>query len=102
MAGTSDGIARASAEDWKLHLETVLTSYVEDRVLSGHQQRILRLYLNGANDKEIAATCACSEATIYEHWRRMAKKAGGFHKADVIADFHRYLAGDCARRRQNA
>jgi hypothetical protein len=32
----------------------------------------------------------------------MAKKVGGFHKCDVIADFHRYLAGDRARRTVNA
>jgi DNA-binding NarL/FixJ family response regulator len=98
MAGATDEFARASAGEWKLHLETVLRSYVADRNLSDHQQRILRLYLEGANDKQIASQCACSEATVYEHWRRMAKKAGGFHKCDVIADFHRYLGGDRARR----
>jgi DNA-binding CsgD family transcriptional regulator len=87
---------------WKDHLEAVFTSYVADRVLSDNQQRILRLYLNGANDKEIASSCGCSEATVYEHWRRMAKKVGGFHKCDVIADFHRYLGGDRARRSLNA
>lgn len=75
------------------HLESVFRSYSVDRVLSRQQQLILRKYLNGKNDKEIAETCQCSEATIYEHWRRMARKAGGSQKSDVIADFHRFLAG---------
>jgi DNA-binding CsgD family transcriptional regulator len=53
---------------------------------------ILRFYLDGRNDKEIAGLCGCSEATVYEHWRRMAKKVGGSQKGDAIADFHRFLA----------
>jgi DNA-binding NarL/FixJ family response regulator len=73
------------------HLEAILSSYALDRVLSKQQQLIFRLYLGGQNDKEIARVCACSEATVYEHWRRMARKAGGSQKADVIADFHRFL-----------
>jgi DNA-binding CsgD family transcriptional regulator len=78
---------------WRDHFETVFASYVAWRALSAHQQRILRLYLRGANDKEIADHCACSEATVYEHWHRMARKAGGMHKSDVISDFHRFLKG---------
>jgi len=76
------------------HLDSVFRSYSVIRVLSPQQQLILREYLNGKNDKEIAQTCRCAEATIYEHWRRMARKAGGSQKSDVIADFHRFLAGD--------
>jgi DNA-binding NarL/FixJ family response regulator len=76
------------------HLDSVFRSYSSNRVLSRQQQLILREYLNGKNDKEIALSCRCSEATIYEHWRRMARKAGGSQKGDVIADFHRFLAGD--------
>lgn len=82
------------AKERGAHLESVFRSYSVDRVLSRQQQLILREYLNGKNDKEIALTCHCAEATIYEHWRRMAKKAGGSQKSDVIADFHRFLAGD--------
>ncbi|HKE14894.1 MAG TPA: LuxR C-terminal-related transcriptional regulator, partial [Kofleriaceae bacterium] len=70
------------------HLESVFRSYSQGRVLSRQQQLILREYLNGKNDKEIAQDCQCSEATIYEHWRRMARKVGGSQKSDVIADFH--------------
>ena len=76
------------------HLDSVFRSYSVIRVLSRQQQLILREYLTGKNDKEIAQTCRCAEATIYEHWRRMARKAGGSQKSDVIADFHRFLAGD--------
>lgn len=76
------------------HLDSVFRSYSVDRTLSRQQQLILKEYLSGKNDKEIAQTCRCSEATIYEHWRRMARKAGGSQKSDVIADFHRFLAGN--------
>lgn len=76
------------------HLDSVFRSYSVDRTLSRQQQLILKEYLSGKNDKEIAQTCNCSEATIYEHWRRMARKAGGSQKSDVIADFHRFLAGN--------
>jgi len=77
------------------HLESIFSSYSVDRVLSKQQRMILRMYLDGKSDKEIAQVCRCSEATVYEHWRRMAKKAGGSHKGDVISDFHRFLGSDC-------
>jgi DNA-binding NarL/FixJ family response regulator len=76
------------------HLDSLFSTYSAERVLSKQQRQILRLYLNGMNDKEIAQLCRCSEATVYEHWRRMARKAGGSQKGDVIADFHRFLGGD--------
>jgi DNA-binding NarL/FixJ family response regulator len=76
------------------HLESIFSSYSVDRELSKQQRMILRMYLDGMNDKEIAHICRCSEATVYEHWRRMAKKAGGSHKGDVISDFHRFLDND--------
>lgn len=76
------------------HLETALKSYAVSRVLSRQQKVVLRLYLGGKNDKEIASACQCSGATVYEHWRRMARKIGGRYKTDVIADFHRFLAGN--------
>lgn len=68
-----------------------IEAYVRERNLSAKQRTILRLYLGGSNDKVIAEECACSVATVYEHWRRMAKKVGGTQKADVVADFHRFL-----------
>jgi DNA-binding NarL/FixJ family response regulator len=73
-------------------LANALEAYAVARALSEKQRTILSLYLAGSNDKSIAAVCRCSVATVYEHWRRMAKKAGAAHKADVIADFHRFLA----------
>jgi DNA-binding NarL/FixJ family response regulator len=73
-------------------LESLVEAYAVDRVLSKQQRMILRFYLDGRNDKEIAGLCGCSEATVYEHWRRMARKVGGAQKGDAIADFHRYLA----------
>jgi DNA-binding NarL/FixJ family response regulator len=81
------------AKDRGAHFESIIRSYSTDRVLSRQQQLILREYLTGKNDKEIAESCRCSEATVYEHWRRMARKAGGSQKSDVIADFHRFLGG---------
>ncbi|HEX3765769.1 MAG TPA: LuxR C-terminal-related transcriptional regulator [Kofleriaceae bacterium] len=73
-------------------MESLVDAYAADRLLSKQQRMILRFYLDGRNDKAIAGLCGCSEATVYEHWRRMAKKVGGAHKGDAIADFHRYLA----------
>ena len=93
MTGRTEAHAIDPRASWRDHFETVFASYVAKRALSAHQQRILRLYLRGANDKEIAEQCTCSEATVYEHWHRMARKAGSMHKCDVIADFHRFLKG---------
>jgi DNA-binding NarL/FixJ family response regulator len=71
--------------------ERLVAAYAKSRRLSKQQALILDLYLNGKSDKEIAEHCACSGATVYEHWRRMAHKSGGRQKSDIIADFHRYL-----------
>jgi DNA-binding CsgD family transcriptional regulator len=79
---------------WREHLESVLLSYAEYRAISDQQLIVLRLYLEGNRDREIADICDCSGATVYEHWRRMAKKAGGSLKCDVISDFHRFLGGN--------
>jgi DNA-binding NarL/FixJ family response regulator len=73
-------------------LGSILEAYTELRAFSERQQLILRLYLNGQNDKEIAQELQCSESTVYEHWRRMARKANGAHKGCVINDFHRFLS----------
>jgi len=69
-----------------------LNDYCVARSLSGRQRQVLELYLIGNNDKEIACSFNCSATTVYEHWRRMAKKAKGVHKSDVVNDFHRFLA----------
>jgi DNA-binding NarL/FixJ family response regulator len=69
----------------------LVAAYATSRRLSKQQALILDLYLHGKSDKEIAELCACSGATVYEHWRRMARKSGGRQKGDLIADFHRYL-----------
>ncbi|HTV18514.1 MAG TPA: LuxR C-terminal-related transcriptional regulator [Polyangiaceae bacterium] len=71
--------------------ENLVAAYAASRRLSKQQALILDLYLNGKSDKEIAELCACSGATVYEHWRRMARKSGGRQKSDLVADFHRYL-----------
>jgi len=75
-------------------LAGAVDAYAVTRSLSSQQRAILKLYIAGNNDKTIAALFGCSVATVYEHWRRMAKKAGAAHKADVVADFHRFLTGD--------
>jgi DNA-binding CsgD family transcriptional regulator len=79
---------------WRKHLESVLLSYAQYRAISDQQLVVLKLYLEGNRDREIADICDCSGATIYEHWRRMAKKAGGSLKCDAISDFHRFLRGN--------
>jgi len=76
-----------------MDFENLVAAYAASRRLSKQQALILDLYLSGKSDKEIAGLCACSGATVYEHWRRMARKSGGRQKSDIIADFHRYLRG---------
>ena len=75
-----------------LPLEDALNDYCALRSLSGRQRQVLEQYLTGNNDKEIAGSLNCSATTVYEHWRRMAKKANGVCKSDVVNDFHRFLA----------
>jgi DNA-binding NarL/FixJ family response regulator len=87
----SAGTGPASARQGMGRLDALLEAYASERSLSRQQRLILRLHLAGNNDKEIASSCSCSEATVYEHWRRMARKAGGMHKGCVITDFHRFL-----------
>jgi DNA-binding NarL/FixJ family response regulator len=82
------GTAHAPGE----RLESLVDAYAAERMLSKQQRMILRFYLDGRNDKAIAELCGCSGTTVYEHWRRMARKVGGAHKGDAIADFHRFLA----------
>jgi DNA-binding NarL/FixJ family response regulator len=74
-----------------LSFDEIVSGYARSRKLSKQQELILNHYLNGESDKEIAERCACSGATVYEHWRRMAKKSGGSQKSCVVTDFHRYL-----------
>jgi DNA-binding CsgD family transcriptional regulator len=69
-----------------------LNEYCAARSLSARQRQVLERYLIGNNDKEIASVFNCSATTVYEHWRRMARKAKGAHKSDVVNDFHRFLA----------
>jgi len=83
----------ANTQGWRHHLDQAFRAYCRHRSLSPRQERVLALYLSGSNDKEMANAFGCSEATVYEHWRRMARKASGFHKWDVVTDFHRFLAG---------
>jgi DNA-binding CsgD family transcriptional regulator len=73
-------------------LDSVVRSYASHRGLSPRQSRILELHLSGKHDKEIANQLGCEQSTIYEHWRRMARKVSGSQKRDLVADFHRYLA----------
>jgi DNA-binding NarL/FixJ family response regulator len=89
--GTAEVSDSASLRPGPGRLDALLEVYSSERGLSPQQRFILRLHLAGNNDKEIASTCSCSEATVYEHWRRMARKAGGMHKACVINDFHKFL-----------
>jgi DNA-binding CsgD family transcriptional regulator len=85
------GAEARESNDRGQYLEEAIKTYASKRSLSARQQRILGLYLEGMGDKEIAGVCGCSEATVYEHWRRMARKGGGHNKGDSISDFHRFL-----------
>jgi DNA-binding NarL/FixJ family response regulator len=89
LATESAPVAAGMAIDF----ENLVATYAASRRLSKQQALILDLYLEGKSDKEIAEICACSGATVYEHWRRMARKSGGRQKSDLVADFHRFLRG---------
>lgn len=86
------GAGDAGPEVTASSLEQALNDYCALRLLSPRQRQVLERYLIGDNDKEIACSFNCSATTVYEHWRRMAKKASGSHKSDVVNDFHRFLA----------
>lgn len=88
----SDAGGDLGAQKTTSALEESLNDYCATRSLSGRQRQVLELYLIGNNDKEIARSFNCSATTVYEHWRRMAKKAKGVLKSDVVNDFHRFLA----------
>lgn len=75
-------------------LAGVIAAFALARRLSPRQRVILELHLSGQNDKEIAVSLGCEPTTVYEHWRRMARKSGGTAKANVLADFHRCLTRD--------
>jgi DNA-binding NarL/FixJ family response regulator len=83
-----DTDAPPASSDWP----TVLATYAKVRSLSPKQNLVLRLHLEGKNDKEIATLLQCSETTVYEHWRRMMKKAMVKYKREVLADFHGYTS----------
>ena len=89
---TTDAGGNVAPQDATSSLEDALNDYCALRSLSPRQRQVLELYLIGDNDKEIACAFNCSATTVYEHWRRMAKKANGAHKSDVVNDFHRFLA----------
>jgi DNA-binding CsgD family transcriptional regulator len=89
---TTDPTGDAGAQKTTSQFDDALGDYCLARALSGRQRQVLEKYLIGNNDKEIASSFNCSATTVYEHWRRMAKKANGAHKSDVVNDFHRFLA----------
>ena len=92
MSGEESGPVSTVVDDRRRHyFEKMLTSYARARGFSDQQERILRCYLAGTKNKEIASLCGCSEGTVHEHWRRMARKVGGRYQDEVIGDFHRYL-----------
>src|SRR5262249_53702870 len=73
-------------------LSRAVSDYASGRGLSERQTIVLARYLEGWNDKRIAESCRCTQATVYEHWRRMARKCGSRLKSEVVADFHSFLA----------
>jgi len=89
---TSDVSGDVGPQKTTSPLEESLNDYCALRLLSGRQRQVLERYLIGNNDKEIASAFKCSATTVYEHWRRIARKAKGAHKTDAINDFHRFLA----------
>lgn len=73
-------------------MRSAIRFYAGARLLSRQQFEVLCLHVDGLHDKEIAVSLGKSQATVYEHWRRMAHKVGRATKSDVVADFHRFLS----------
>jgi DNA-binding CsgD family transcriptional regulator len=90
----------ADAED--KNLDGIVAAFASSRGLSPRQRKILELHLSGKHDKEIASDLGCEQTTIYEHWRRMARKAHGSRKSDLVADFHHYLASRSGANLKNS
>jgi DNA-binding CsgD family transcriptional regulator len=90
---SSDSADEPDTQVKRSSLDDALDIYCTMRGLSRRQRQVLEGYLVGNNDKQIADAFNCSAATVYEHWRRMARKANGVHKSDAINDFHRFLGG---------
>jgi len=72
-------------------LDALCEEYFERHRLSDQQKRILRLYLDGACDKEIAHQLGCAHATVVEHWRRIVAKTQADCKGGVIAKLIAFL-----------
>jgi len=91
QARALEATSAESGWPWRDQFDRAVAAYASLRHFSAQQTAVLTLYLSGKTDKEIAALRGCSAATVYEHWRRMAKKSGATLKNDAIADFHRFL-----------
>jgi DNA-binding NarL/FixJ family response regulator len=70
----------------------VIGAYAAERGCSPIQRAVLALHFAGLHNKAIADALQVALATVYEHWRRMALKAGCRSQSDVVADVYRYLA----------
>ena len=73
-------------------LGPVIAAYAAERGCSPIQRVVLALHFAGFHNKAIADALQVARATVYEHWRRMALKAGCRSQSDVVADVYRYLA----------
>ena len=70
----------------------VIAAYAAERGCSPIQRAVLALHFAGLQNKAIADALQVALATVYEHWRRMALKAGCRSQSDVVADVYRCLA----------
>jgi len=68
----------------------LLSTYSKFHSLSPKQNTVLRMYMEGKDDKEIAYLLGCGVTTVYEHWRRITRKVMVKYKREVLADFHSY------------
>lgn len=78
--------AREASPGWA----NLLSTYSKVRSLSPKQNTVLRMHIEGKDDKEIAYLLGCGVTTVYEHWRRITKKVMVKYKREVLADFHNY------------
>lgn len=67
-----------------------LERFVTHHRLSPRERSILRMAVEGANDKEIAGQLSCARGTVATYWQRIFKKTGQHSQRDVIASILRF------------
>jgi DNA-binding NarL/FixJ family response regulator len=83
--------AHPMANDAPAFADVVVGRYASTHRLSGREQEVFALSLQGLGDKAIARVLDVSHSTVRAHWQHIATKVGCDGQRDVIRQFARYL-----------